>query len=336
MSGMKSTAIIYSAQNRVELKTFHPREIQDGEILIETAYTCVSPGTELRRLSSLEESYPLIPGYAIAGRVIQTRSAIPEGTKVFCAGSIDAAISPNGGGHLSHAIANALAVTPIPDGVSLKEASTCILGAIALRGLRMSRPRLGETAAAIGLEVIGQFSARLHVLAGARVIGCDMSSKRVELLKSCGIEAHVLDQDLSNTFAPHIGDGVELIIDSTGAPSVMKQAIMLAKLVPLTDAAQPENRYLIQGSYGGDVTFNYHHAFRRQITFLVPKAHQPQDRAAILEFYRQKKLSALDLVSEIRQPEDAPRTYQELRDPQTSLMTVVFAWNGLTEESVTK
>lgn len=325
---MRATAIVFPGPQEVELREFEPRALREGEVLVETAYTCVSPGTELRALSGVERpAFPVIPGYAIAGRVVQSRSALPEGARLFCAGSIDTAISVNGGGHVSHAIVAAAAATPIPDGVSLLEGSTCILAAIALRGVRLSRPRLGEPVAAIGLGVIGQFAARLHALAGGRVVACDRSAARVAAATAAGVTAVTVGESLAATFAPQFAEGVELIVDATGVPAVLPQAIPLAKVVPLTDGPQPENRYLVQGSYGGEIALPYGEAFRRQLTFLVPKAHQPRDRVAVLELYARGQLRGRDVISAVRRPDAAPATYRELRDPATALLTVAFAWN---------
>ncbi len=325
---MSGRAIVFTGVDRVEVRPFKPREIAPGEVLIESAYTCVSPGTELRALrGGNNPTYPIIPGYALAGRVVQSRADIPEGARVFCTGSVDTAISPHGGGHVSHAIVPAAVVTAIPDEVELLESSTCVLAAIAIRGLRMSRPRLGETAVVVGLGVIGHLSARLHALAGARVMGCDRSAWRVRKLVDAGCQGLDLNGDLISTFAPHIGNGVELIIDATGVPAVLIEALALARRVPLTDAVQPDNRYLIQGSYSGEITFPYVEAFARQLTFLVPKAHQPCDRVTALELFKQKRLAGRDLIDDVRSPEAATQVYQTLKDPANPFLTIAFDWH---------
>ena len=165
--------------------------------------------------------------------------------------------------------------------------------------------------------------ARLHALAGARTIGLDRAARRVELLTAAGVEARTAS--IAETAAA-IPTGVDIVVDATGVPAVVPQAITLLKPVPLSDAEQPDTRYLVQGSYAGDIAFPYPEAFRRQVTVLAPKAHQPRDRFAIMELSRQGRLCGRDLVSAVRTPDQAEQTYRELLDPQTSLLTAAFEW----------
>src|SRR2546421_194714 len=50
---------------------------------------------------------------------------------------------------------------PVPDGVSLADASYVTLGAIALQGVRIAAPTLGERFAVIGLGLLGQLAVQL-------------------------------------------------------------------------------------------------------------------------------------------------------------------------------
>ena len=67
--------------------------LRPGEILTETLYTCISPGTDLRVLSGAAEAggnFPFVIGYSNIGRVISRGSGVemPEGTVVFTRGAL--------------------------------------------------------------------------------------------------------------------------------------------------------------------------------------------------------------------------------------------------------
>jgi NADPH-dependent curcumin reductase CurA len=67
---MIARAIVHEAPDQVSLREFELREPHGDEILIQTLYTCISPGTELRLLRSTPAGMPFIAGYANVGRVI--------------------------------------------------------------------------------------------------------------------------------------------------------------------------------------------------------------------------------------------------------------------------
>jgi threonine dehydrogenase-like Zn-dependent dehydrogenase len=60
-------------------------------------------------------------------------------------------------------------VAHVPEGLALEKAAFATLGAIALQGLRVGAPTLGEVAAVIGLGLIGQLTVQL-LANGCRVL----------------------------------------------------------------------------------------------------------------------------------------------------------------------
>ena len=50
---MQGKAIVFSAENKVDISSFDLRNPQQGEVLIQAEYSCLSPGTELRCLINL-------------------------------------------------------------------------------------------------------------------------------------------------------------------------------------------------------------------------------------------------------------------------------------------
>ena len=135
---------------------------------------------------------PLALGYSCAGEVIAVGDAVTEfrcGDRVAC----------GGGGFAVHAeavrIPRTLAarIPPADErqsrrAVSFEEAAFATIGSVALHGLRLGSPQLGESVAVIGLGLIGLIAVQLARAAGCTVLGLDPDSSRCELAKSLGCD----------------------------------------------------------------------------------------------------------------------------------------------------
>ncbi|HEY3379768.1 MAG TPA: zinc-binding dehydrogenase [Armatimonadota bacterium] len=330
---MQAHAIVFPQVNAVELRPITLRDPAAGEVLVEVEYTCISPGTECRCLRGGEpaaQEFPFIPGYSTVGRISAKGAnvALPIGTRVYCRGTAVAdGAEIRWGGQVSHAITSAEAVYPLAEWVDPLEASLAAMAAIAFHGLRLSRPFVGEKVAVVGLGIIGQLAARLHACAGAHVVASDLSPERVACAQAAGVEAIVPTGTLQDAFAPFFPEGADIVIDATGAPSVLPEAMTLGITPPWDNALATGARFLIQGSYERDIALPYRTAFERQMTFLTPRDCQPRDLLAILDLLTRRQLAIRDLVSEVRTPDDAPAAYAALCARGATLMTVAFDWS---------
>jgi predicted dehydrogenase len=76
----------------------------------------------------------------------------------------------------------------VPDAVRDDHAAFTVLGAIALQGIRLADPTLGESVAVIGLGLIGQLTVQLLRASGCRVIGIDFDRAKLDLARRHGAE----------------------------------------------------------------------------------------------------------------------------------------------------
>ena len=65
----------------------------------------------------------------------------------------------------------------VPDAVSDEEAAFTVLGAIALQGIRLVKPTLGETIVVTGLGLVGLMTVQLLRANGCRVLGIDFDKE---------------------------------------------------------------------------------------------------------------------------------------------------------------
>ena len=222
-----------------------------GQVLVRNEFSLVSPGTEklamsfarksllakarnrpdltrqvIRKLrqegpsstyrtvmTRLESPQPL--GYSCAGVVLEVGDEVGRfvpGDRVACAGA----------GYANHAefvVVPENLVARVPNGVSLEHACFSTLGAIALQGVRVAEPTLGEICAVIGLGLIGQLTVQLARANGCRVLAIDIDPTRVELARTNGAEWAMTAGDLSTAWSDeHTGGyGVDFALVTAAA-----------------------------------------------------------------------------------------------------------------------
>lgn len=121
-------------------------------------------------------------GYSSAGVVIESSSdKFKPGDRVACAGA----------GYANHAqivfVPENLCVK-LPENVSFEEGAFTTLGAIALQGIRLAEPTLGENIVVIGLGLLGLITVQLLKANGCKVIGLDVSEEALEFAKRFGAD----------------------------------------------------------------------------------------------------------------------------------------------------
>jgi len=129
--------------------------------------------------------------YQSCGRVVERSDDLREelaiGDLVACAGG---GFAP----HAEYACVPRHALARVPDGVSSEEAATTNVALTALHALRRAEFQPGAVIAIIGLGMVGQCLAQLAFAAGGRALGSDRYPLRLDLARSCGIEAAIAVQ----------------------------------------------------------------------------------------------------------------------------------------------
>lgn len=122
----------------------------------------------------------------------------------------------------------------VPDSVPDEEAAFAVLGAIALQGIRLVQPTLGETVVVTGLGLIGLVAVQLLRANGCRVLGLDFDAEKLALAKSFGAEVVDLaaGQDpVAAAQAYSRGRGVDAVIitASTKSNEPVHQAALMCR-----------------------------------------------------------------------------------------------------------
>lgn len=204
-------------------------------------------------------------GYSAAGVVIGVGEGVDEfslGDRVACAGAQCA--------HHAEIIRVPRNLTVrVPDELSLTEACSVTLGAIAMQGVRRAQPTLGENIVVVGLGILGQITAQLLQANGCRVIGIDLDTERVKLAIELGMDVGLFPDD---------GDSIQQIArltDGIGADGVIVTAATPSNEVLSTafKMCRKKGRVVLVGDVGLDI--NRSDIYAKELDFFVSTSYGP-------------------------------------------------------------
>lgn len=276
-----------------------PPSVQRGRILVRNAASVISAGTEKLTVDSGKQSllqkakerpdlvkqvidkaltegiastYAAVKGkldaktalgYSSAGTVVgvgEGVSGFSVGDRVACAGV----------GYASHAevvsVPQNLAVR-LPDAVSFEEGAFGTLGAIALQGVRLTEPTLGESFVVMGLGLLGQITVQLLKANGCRVFGIDLDESKFSLAKENGVDdCGTPDRAKEAVDTWSRGRGADAVLITAGTPS--NDPIKLAG-----EISRMKGRVVVVGMVGMDVPRGPY--FSKELTLQISMSYGP-------------------------------------------------------------
>lgn len=122
----------------------------------------------------------------------------------------------------------------IPDEVDDESASFTVLAAIAMQGLRLAAPTIGEAVVVTGLGLVGLLTVQLLRANGCRVLGLDFDARRCELARQFGAETIQLSEGqdpitVVQAFSRGRGVDAVLITASTKSNEPVHQAAIMCR-----------------------------------------------------------------------------------------------------------
>ena len=110
----------------------------------------------------------------------------------------------------------------IPDSVDDESAAFTVLGAIALQGIRLVQPTIGEAVVVTGLGLIGLLTVQILRANGCRVLGIDFDTRKCDLARQFGaetIDLSVGEDPLAKAQQFSRGRGVDAVIITASTKS---------------------------------------------------------------------------------------------------------------------
>lgn len=224
--------------------------LRPGYVLIRTGASLLSPGTErmlvefgkanwIERARQQPDKVRMVLDKVKTDGLIPTIEAVrnkldrPIGMG-YCNAGVVLEASPgltglsagdrvaSNGAHAELVSVPANLCAKIPDGVSDDEAVFTVLGAVALQGIRLAQPTLGESVVVMGLGLVGLLAVQLLKAQGCRVLAMDFDGDRLALARGFGAEAVDLASNpdpVSPAMAFSRGGGVDAVIVAASTES---------------------------------------------------------------------------------------------------------------------
>ena len=204
---------------------------------------------------------PLPLGYCNVGEVIE----VGKGVDGFKVGDRVA----SNGKHAEVVCVPKNLCAKIPASVNDESAAFTVIGAIALQGLRLAQPLLGEAVVVTGLGLIGLITVQLLRANGCRVLGLDFDASKLAMARELGAEVVDLsrgEDPIAAARAFSRGNGVDAVIitASTKSNDPMHQAATMCR---------KRGRVVLVGVVG--LELSRADFFEKEITFQVSCSYGP-------------------------------------------------------------
>jgi 2-desacetyl-2-hydroxyethyl bacteriochlorophyllide A dehydrogenase len=237
--------VVFTQPRTVSFESYEDLPLKPHEVRLRTLYSGISAGTELtafrgsnpylhkqwdpaRRLFIPAEqpslTYPVSGwGYEEVGEVIELGGEVQDvsmGDVIF-----------GTWGHRTHHIVEEDYARDRVQAESLDAIFGIFshIGSIALNGVHDARIRIGETIVVFGMGTLGQIVGQLSRKSGAKVVGVDRFSRRLEIAHRSGAADIVLNAD-DGEVAERIrtitdNRGADVAVEVTGSSIALNQAV---------------------------------------------------------------------------------------------------------------
>jgi len=272
---------------------------------------------------------PLPMGYSNVGIVDE----VGEGVTEFKVG--DRVVS--NGRHAEVVCVPKHLVAAIPDNVADETAVFTVVGSIALQGIRLTAPTLGECIVVMGLGLIGLMTVQILRANGCRVLGLDYDADKVNIAKSFGAEGLTLGSgedpiDTAERFSRGRGIDAVIITASTDSNEPVHNAatmcrkngrIVLVGVVGLnlqrSDFYEKEISFRVSCSYGPGRYDPFYEDEGNDYPIGYVRWTENRNFEAVLDMFSEKSIAVERLQSCSFDVDFASKAYEKLLTDKTVL-----------------
>lgn len=236
----------------------------------------------------------------------------------------------------------------IPEEVNDSAAAFVVLSAVALQGIRLINPTIGESVAVMGLGTIGLLACQILRANGCRVLGIDFEKEKLELANKYGVEICDLSEGVDPvsealSFSDGYGVDAVLITASTKSNDPIKQSPAMCR---------KKGRIVLVGVVGLEISRD--DFYKKEISFQVSCSYGPgryereyEDKGldypieyirwtekrnlqAVLQLMAEGRIKTDDLISSTYPILDAIRAYDEI-ESKKKVMGIILDYDGLVD-----
>ncbi len=341
---MKNYQIVFTSPAKAELLEVGTADPGRGKVLVKTAFSTVSSGTERANLigdpniSPARGSgegparFPRKLGYSSSGIV----EAVGEDVRSVCPGD---RVVVSWGTHSRFQVMDERNMHLLEPENTLTEGALVMIGTFPLAAIRKVRLEIGESALVMGQGILGQMAVMLLRTAGAcPVLAADPSPEKRKRALTLGADAAFdpFAPDFEEQVRKAAGGGVRTAIEVTGNGKALDQAL---------DCMARFGRVALLGcTRHSDFTIDYYRKVHGPGISLIG-AHtnaRPEvesspgmwttrdDIRALLRLSACGRLNLGGMVEEVRSPAEAPEVYARLAE-EKQFPVVQFDWSRLEE-----
>jgi threonine dehydrogenase-like Zn-dependent dehydrogenase len=332
-------ALIATALGRLEVGEVPVPAIGPTQVLVRTAVSGVSAGTERRKLYTADlgprdvrGDWPAIGafGYMATGEVVEVGSAvtgIAPGDRVYAGRAW--------GGHRELIDVEAVSCLPLPDGVDWLVGACAYWAVPPLLGLLAAEPVFYEDAAVVGLGPLGLCGIQLLAPFSRRVVGLDPVSSRRELALGLGATDALdpLHPELADRIHAALPSGPDVVLEVSGTQAGLESALAIVR---------PKGRVALVGSQQRLSDFDLFWPLQHSGARIVPLHRQgtaspqaggqdhPMRRYLpdVFEMLLRGRLDIRSLISRVVRPEEAPDAFERLHRHPEEGVGLAIDWRG--------
>ena len=343
---MKIKQIVFTEPNVAKLLDREIGEVGPNDVLVKTAYSTISAGTERANLVgdlNIDPCsrpkpgdvavFPRTVGYCSSGVVVKVGDAV-KGIKI--GDRVIGAWSK----HALYNIFNENKVAKIPDEIELNEAAICFISTFSLAGLTKTNPELGESVLISGLGILGLFAVKFARAMGlAPVIAVDPNEERRQLALNYGADYALdpYDADFAKNVKSLTNGGVNIAVEVTGIGKALDQVLdCMARfgrvsLLGCTRDSDFTIDYYRKVHFPGVTLVGAHTNARPQCESRPGFHTEMDDLRRILKLIASGRLEFKPMISERHSPAACEEVFSRLAFDKNFPIGVQFDWSLLDE-----
>lgn len=289
--------IFFNSAQKVEVHDVEVPPVASDEILIRVERSLISTGTEtvgydsgslisrsLTNPSTVDTVLKSVAESGVRGTYKKIKAKSNELTPKGYSGagivravgdkiskfSIGDKVAYVGSPHSEYVVTKQNLIASIPEDVSYSQAAFGAIGCIAMHGVRLGEPTMGETCMVVGLGLVGLLTAQLARVSGLEVICLDPNRSRREIAKKLGFNKIIdpaSDDDIRKSiyFATGgLGSDIAYLCAGVKDSSITNEAI---------SCIRNKGRVIMIGDMGLDLERGT--LFRNEVNFMLSRSYGP-------------------------------------------------------------
>lgn len=336
---MQNKQIVFTKINTAELLDVEYIEPKIEQVVVETAFSTVSCGTERANIAgdpnvsgnSSSAGFPRKLGYSSAGTVV----AVGEKVKKVNVGD---RVVVFWGTHSKYNTVHERQIVKIEEDISFQEAAISFIATFSLAAIRKTHFEIGESAIVMGLGLLGQLAVKLlHAAGAAPIIAVDPNEHRRNEALTVG--ADFVFDPFSETFVDDAKKatkgGAKVAIEVTGVGAGLDGVLdCMAKFGRVALLGCTRNKdftidYYKKVHCPGITLVGAHTMARPGVESHPGYFTHEDDIKAVLKLCASGRIDLKSMIKETYSPIDSAEVYTRLVNDKNFPTVVQFDWGNI-------